>query len=81
MEGLGKKIRMLRRMRDKSQRDIARACGVSFDTYRRWEKGLQEPRATMLCRLARLFGVTVLEVLDGYREEDTEASADTTGGR
>lgn len=40
------------------QTDMAVLCGVSADTYRRWEWGKQTPRAQQLIDLATALGTT-----------------------
>jgi transcriptional regulator with XRE-family HTH domain len=45
-----------------SQRDCARALGVSFAQWNRWERGGQQPRYKYLQPIAELLGITVGEL-------------------
>ncbi|MBQ9250727.1 MAG: helix-turn-helix transcriptional regulator [Oscillospiraceae bacterium] len=53
----------LRRARGLSQPDVAERCGVSADTYRRWEWGKQEPRLGELRAVAAALGVSVADLI------------------
>lgn len=48
-----------------SQEFVARQIGVSRQTVINWENGTVMPTAKFLLRLAKLFGVTVDELLKG----------------
>ena len=45
------------------QEDVASALGVDRSSVAKWETGKAVPRATMLIKLADLFGCTVDELL------------------
>lgn len=62
---MGDKLRDLRRAKGLKQWEVARLCGVSPDTYRRWEWGTQEPRVTHLVTLAAVFDVELEELIHG----------------
>lgn len=53
----------IRRARGLNQADVAERCGVSPDTYRRWEWGKQEPRLTELRAVAAALGVSVAALI------------------
>lgn len=72
---LNKRIRQLRRVKELSQKQVAKMCGVSHDTYRRWEFGTQEPRLTQLISLAVALDLDLKEVING-QSSDTGASSD-----
>lgn len=58
----------LRELRgDRSQKDVARALGMTQPTYSRYEKGDREPDLSTLRILASYFGVTT-DWLLGLRE-------------
>lgn len=47
------------------QRQVAEKLGVSMGTVAMWDTGRNKPRADMLLKIARLYGVTVDELLSG----------------
>lgn len=65
---LGERIAALRLGRGQSQGELADHLGMLHSQVSRWESGETEPSATNMLRLARLFGVTVLFLLDGKAE-------------
>jgi transcriptional regulator with XRE-family HTH domain len=52
-----------------SQREIARAVNVSENTVSQWKTGFRKPSALNLCKLARVLGVHVRELLDNSQPE------------
>lgn len=60
---VSKIIRSLRRQKELSQKELAKMCGVSPDTYRRWEHGSQEPRLTQIITLAAALDANLEELL------------------
>ena len=68
---LAEKIKHLRREKKLGQIELAKAIGVSPDTYRRWEWGKQEPRLTQLITLAVAFNVDIKEMIDDGQSQDT----------
>ena len=60
-----------RKQAQMTQADVAQKLGVSFQAVSKWENGTL-PNVELLSDLARLFGITVDEILAG--EEKTEAS-------
>lgn len=57
---------------------VARAVGVCWLTYHRWESGKFQPRADQLVRLAKALGTTTEELL---HEEAEEAIEHGEGGK
>lgn len=56
----------LQKAREKSgmtQREVAAAIGVDQSAVSLWETGRTMPRASVLIRLAKLYGVTVDDLL------------------
>jgi len=56
---LGKNIHSLRRKRQVSQEDLARAMGVTTQAVSKWENGKANPDLFLLPKLAEYFGVTI----------------------
>lgn len=50
-----------------SQTEVAKALGVNQASVSHWESGKTQPRSAQLPKIAKLYGVTVDELL---REED-----------
>lgn len=50
-----------------TQNEVAKALGVNQSAVSFWESGRNQPRAKQMVKLAKLYGVTVDELL---REED-----------
>lgn len=53
-----------------NQVDAAKVLGVTQGAISMWENGRTKPRSTQIVEIAKLYGVTVDELL---REEDTNA--------
>lgn len=51
-----------------TQADIAQKLGVSFQSVSKWENGTL-PNVELLSDLARLFGITVDEILAGEEKQ------------
>lgn len=60
----GPTLRYLRRTKGLTQEDLGLLVGVHLLTVHRWEKGLTTPRASHVQKLARVFGVPEVIVLD-----------------
>ena len=46
-----------RNMAGLTQRDLARACGVSEGTVSRWEKGIKDPTITQARKIGEVCGI------------------------
>lgn len=55
---LKEKMKELRKERNLRQEDIAAELGIGITTYCRYELGMREPNASLLCRMADYYGVT-----------------------
>ncbi|MCX4362607.1 MAG: helix-turn-helix transcriptional regulator [Clostridia bacterium] len=55
---IGEVIKELRLERDLSQQKLAEAIGVSQKAIDYWERGVNEPKASYVARLADFFEVT-----------------------
>lgn len=58
-----KSLKNLRKKRNLTQKDVADAIGITFQTYSYYETGRTKPTPETLCKLADFFGVTVDELL------------------
>lgn len=61
----GNFICMLRERKGLTQQDVADILGVTPAAVSKWENGSSKPRVEMLCRLAKLLGVRIEELLAG----------------
>jgi transcriptional regulator with XRE-family HTH domain len=55
-----------------TQNEVAKALGVNQSAVSFWESGRNQPRGKQMVKLAKLYGVTVDELL---REEDQNAES------
>ena len=67
---LNTEIKRLRLLHGLSQTAAAYSAGVSVATLCRWEKGNYYPDARQLTALAKLFGVTEMDLLHPKGEEN-----------
>ena len=58
-----KSLKILRKKRNLTQKDVADAIGITFQTYSYYETGRTKPTPETLCKLADFFDVTVDELL------------------
>lgn len=56
---LGESVRFLRKKRNLTQGDLARAVGVSLESISRWERGSRTPSLDDLQKLAKILDTTV----------------------
>lgn len=68
---IGQTLTRLREAADLSQKDLAAAIGMSQSLISRLEHGTQEPQLAKLVVLAKFFGLSLGQLLDG----DTAAAA------
>lgn len=55
---IGEKIKKLREEKQKTQLDVSKALGVTYQTIYKYEKGIAVPPADALVKLAEYFNVT-----------------------
>ena len=67
--GIGTGIRMQRERLGMSQQDLAQACMVSRQTISNWETGKTLPDIQSMAYLARVFGVTVDDLVNQVAPE------------
>ena len=65
---LGKRIAQLRREKEWKQEELAEMMGVSPQAVSKWENDLACPDITLLPKLAKVFEVSVDELLSGKAE-------------
>ena len=59
MVPFSERLREVRNLRDKKQREAADICGVSLRTYQLYEQGKNEPNIARLIALADFFDVSL----------------------
>jgi len=64
LDGVGARLRTLRRIRTMTLADVAAATGTSQATLSRCESGARRPSLDLLLRLARTYRVTLDELVD-----------------
>ena len=67
---IGLFIRELRKEKDLTQEQLAESLGVSNRSISRWENGVNMPDLSLVIEMAKLFDISIGELLDGEREED-----------
>ena len=65
---LKERLRVLRKEKKETQKQLAAIIGVGYRQYQRYEHGEQKPGLDNLCALADHFGVT-LDYLAGRTDE------------
>ena len=68
---IGERIALLRTQQKLSQGQLAEALDVSRQAISKWENDLSCPDITLLPQLARLFGVTIDELLGNQNQPET----------
>ncbi|MFY1670325.1 helix-turn-helix domain-containing protein [Plantactinospora sp. WMMB334] len=64
LDAVGPRLKRLRQRRDITLNDLAEATGISISTLSRLEAGLRRPTLEQLLPLARVYGVTLDELVD-----------------
>ncbi len=65
---LGKKIRLLRKKNDMSQREFAGVLSVTPQTISKWENGKSNPDIDSLVDIAKYFEITMDELFEFENE-------------
>jgi len=71
---LGNKINHFRQSAGLTQEQLAEKMNVTRQTVSNWERGINEPDFDSLCRLAKVFGIT----LNDFTEEPPAIEAQET---
>ncbi|UNH28346.1 LexA family transcriptional regulator [Moellerella wisconsensis] len=72
MDTVGSRIKSLRLMSKKTQRQLGEYCGVSDVTVGYWEKDLNIPRSDALLKLAKFFNTTEAYILYGIPSKQAD---------
>ena len=82
-ERIGAFIRMLRREKGLTQKDLAAALGITDRAVSKWERGISAPDIALLEPLSKVLEISVTELLRGGRstskaeaEQQTQAVLD-----
>lgn len=62
------RIRELRQKKQLSQEELARFLNVDRSSVAKWETGTNYPRAEKLMAMAKIFGCTMDELMEGIKE-------------
>jgi transcriptional regulator with XRE-family HTH domain len=81
-KGFPSKLARLRANAEMTQKDLAKASGISVPQIGRYETGLSSPRMTALVKLAKALGVSVESLQDHSDEPDSVSLIlESTDGR
>lgn len=72
---LHERIYQLRKQKNMTQQDLADQLNVSRQAVSRWEMGTAKPEIDSLTAMAKVFGITVDELLTGETAAQEEAPA------
>ncbi len=74
---LGNKINYYRQQAGMTQEQLAERMNVTRQTVSNWERGVNEPDFTGLCKLAEVFGITLNDFAENGRTgcQETEPQA------
>jgi len=64
-----KGLKQVRERAGRSQQEVADAVGVAQNSVYRWESGLRTPSIEYVVKLAKYFGVTTDELINGPSAE------------
>ncbi len=70
MKRFGEKLRVLRKQRGLTQKQVGDVLGVNRTHVTRMEKGQKTPNAAMIIKIARLFKVTTDQLMMDELELD-----------
>ena len=76
---VGRRVRMERRRRNLTQKELAYACGVSFQVIHKYEAGLVTISAGMLWRMADALSLSVAELFPLREAAGTAARSPDSG--
>ena len=69
---IGERIAHMRKMKDKTQSEMAKDLNLTRNTISKWEANIQEIKSHDIIALAEYFGVSCDEILTGNRPEHME---------
>ena len=68
---IGSFLKELRKEKGITQEQVAEKLNVSARTVSRWETGRNMPDISLLVEIAELFDVTIPEIINGERKDET----------
>ena len=74
LSGFAQRLKMLRKQRGFSQTELAELVGLHYTHIGRYERGISQPTAEPIQKLAEAFGVSGDFLLSGSTEEIAKAS-------
>lgn len=78
MVRFGVKVRMLRKQRRLTLREVADVLGVHYTHVQKIEAGRKRPSSDLILKFARLFGVSADQLMRDDVEIDTDGRAEPT---
>ena len=73
----GKFIQELRKEKNMTQRELAEKLNLTDKAISKWERGIGFPDIAMLKPLSEIFNVSIIELLNGQRENVKEIDLDS----
>ncbi len=73
MQTLGKMIRLLRHQKSWSQEYVSKQLGISIPAFSKIETGITDINLSRLEQIAKLFEMTVVQLLSTHGDEDQES--------
>lgn len=80
MEATGLVIKKIREQKGMLQKQVAAELGIGYTNYNKMENGNREPSVKEIQQLAKLFGMTVDQLLDFEGELPQEVSIEDKPG-
>lgn len=71
-EKTGQFITELRKDKGLTQKQLAELLNVTDKAVSKWERGLSFPDISMLEPIAEVFGISIMEILAGRRQDENE---------
>ena len=65
MNNFSSVMKSLRKQRNLTQEQLAEALGISCQAVSKWENGVSDPSTSNLIALAKLFGLSAEDLLEG----------------
>src|SRR5690606_13409437 len=70
MNALGKKIRLLRHQKGRSQEDVAKRLDISIPAFSKIETGITDVNLSRLNQISKLFGLSLVQLLSTSDPEE-----------
>lgn len=70
MMNIGLKIKRLREIQGRSQKDIADLLNVDRRTYAKWEEGVTDIRSSLIPDIAEIFGVDIADLYKNINDAE-----------